>query len=394
MSAYGIGFILAAVLAFGLTPIAKRIAKLIGAIDVPKDERRIHTKPIPRLGGLAIFGGYAITRILLGQLGILPYGTNFIPVMAGAVTIIGMGMIDDSKGLPAKTKFMIEMMIAIFLIGAGVRIDFLSLGDLAGDTAPYFYYDYLLFPVTAIWIVGITNTVNLIDGMDGLSCGVSSIASVALFAVASLFMAEDPIYPQVMATTAVLAGAAIGFLPHNFNPAKIFMGDTGALFLGYMLAVVSIQGVMKSITALWIILPILILGLPIFDTFFAIFRRLYNKRPVMEADKGHLHHRLLDLGLNQKQTVLILYGVTGALGVLAYVLTWKQVKLSIWGIIGIVAISFALAGFFLWCDNQRRIKQRKEHEHATIESNDNLRNETGSDQDGTDRESIGKGESN
>ena len=394
MNAYLLGFIIAAVLAFALTPVAKRVAKLIGAIDVPKDARRGHTKPIPRLGGLAIFGGYTITRILLAELGVLSYGTNFLPVMLGAVVIIVMGMIDDSKGLPAKTKFMIEMMIAIFLIGAGVRIDFLSLGELAGDTAPYFYYDYLLFPVTAIWIVGITNTVNLIDGIDGLSCGVSGIASVALFAVASLFMMEDPIYPQVMATTAVLAGAAFGFLPHNFNPAKIFMGDTGALFLGYMLAVVSIQGVMKSITALWIILPILILGLPIFDTFFAIFRRLYHKRPVMEADKGHLHHRLLDLGLNQRQTVLILYGITGGLGILAYALTKNQVKLSIWGIIGIVAISFALAGFFLWCDNQRRIKERKEQDHASIESNDDIRNETGSGQDGTHSESFGEGETN
>lgn len=392
MNAYLLGFIIAAVLAFALTPAAKRVAKLIGAIDVPKDARRIHTKPIPRLGGLAIFGGYAITRLVLGNLGILPYGDNFLPVMVGGVTIIIMGMIDDSKGLQAKTKFMIEMMIAIFLIGAGVRIDFLSLGSLAGDTAPYFYYDYLLFPVTAIWIVGITNTVNLIDGMDGLSCGVSGIASVALFAVASLFVREDPIYPQVMATTAVLGGAAFGFLPHNFNPAKIFMGDTGALFLGYMLAVVSIQGVMKSITALWIILPILILGLPIFDTFFAIFRRLYHKRPVMEADKGHLHHRLLDLGLNQRQTVLILYGITGGLGILAYALTKNQVKLSIWGIIGIVAISFALAGFFLWCDNQRRIKERKEQDHASIESNDDIRNETGSGQDGAHSESLGEGE--
>lgn len=388
MNPYLLGFLIAAALAFLLTPVAKRVAKLIGAIDVPNDARRIHTKPIPRLGGLAIFGGYAITRIGLAQLNILPYGTNFLPVMTGAIVIIIMGMIDDSKGLSAKTKFMIEMMIAVFLIGAGVRIDFLSLGDLAGATAPYFYYDFLLFPVTAIWIVGITNTVNLIDGMDGLSCGVSGIASIALFFVASLFMTEDPIYPQVMATTAVLGGAALGFLPHNFNPAKIFMGDTGALFLGYMLAVVSIQGVMKSITALWIILPILILGLPIFDTFFAIFRRIYNKRPVMEADKGHLHHRLLDLGLNQKQTVLILYGITGGLGLLAYVLTRNQVQLSVWGIIGIIAISFALAGFFLWCDNQRLIKQRKEHTDESIESDDDLRHETGSDQDGADRESA------
>lgn len=389
MNPYGLGFCIAAVVAFLMTPVAKRVAKMIGAIDVPKDARRVHTKPIPRLGGLAIFVGYLVSRIALGQLNILPYGSNFVPVMSGAIVIIAMGMVDDSKGVSAKTKFMIEMMIAIFLIGAGVRIDFLSLGELAGDTAPYFYYDYLLFPLTAIWIVGITNTVNLIDGLDGLSCGVSAIASIALFAVASIFMAEDPIYPQVMATTAVLAGASLGFLPHNFNPAKIFMGDTGALFLGYMLAVVSIQGVMKSITALWIILPILILGLPIFDTFFAIVRRMVNKRPIMEADKGHLHHRLLDLGLNQKQTVLILYGITGVLGIFAYVLTKENVQLSAWGLIGIVAVSFALAGFFLWCDNQRRLKQRKEQTDETIESNDDFRDETRSDQDGTDCESTG-----
>jgi UDP-GlcNAc:undecaprenyl-phosphate GlcNAc-1-phosphate transferase len=395
MNPYLMGFSIAAIVAFLMTPVAKRVAKMIGAIDVPKDARRVHTKPIPRLGGLAIFIGYSVSRITLGQLGILPYGANFLPIMAGALVIILMGMVDDSKGVSAKTKFMIEMMIAIFLIGAGVRIDFLSLGTWAGDTAPYFYYDYLLFPLTAIWIVGITNTVNLIDGLDGLSCGVSGIASIALFAVASLFVGQDLIYPQVMATTAVLAGAAFGFLPFNFNPARIFMGDTGALFLGYMLAVVSIQGVMKSITVLWIILPILILGLPIFDTFFAIVRRMVNKRPIMEADKGHLHHRLLDLGLNQKQTVLLLYGITGGLGLLAYVLTKEKVQLSAWGLIGIIAVAFVLAGFFLWCDNQRLFKQGKEQINETtdetIESNDDIWDETGSDQDGTDCEGIGDG---
>ena len=398
MNPYLMGFCIAAIVAFLMTPVAKRVAKIIGAIDVPKDARRVHTKPIPRLGGLAIFMGYTASRLVLGQLDILPYGENFLPIMAGALVIILMGMVDDSKGVSAKTKFMIEMMIAVFLIGAGVRIDFLSLGNLAGDTAPYFYYDYLLFPLTAIWIVGITNTVNLIDGLDGLSCGVSGIASIALFAVASLFVGQDLIYPQVMATTAVLAGAAFGFLPFNFNPAKIFMGDTGALFLGYMLAVVSIQGVMKSITVLWIILPILILGLPIFDTFFAIVRRMVNKRPIMEADKGHLHHRLLDLGLNQKQTVLILYGITGGLGILAYVLTKKEVQLSAWGLIGLIVLAFVLAGFFLWCDNQRLLKQEKEQmdetTDETIESNDDLRDETGSDQDGTDCEGFGDGTEN
>jgi UDP-GlcNAc:undecaprenyl-phosphate GlcNAc-1-phosphate transferase len=151
---------------------------------------------------------------------------------------------------------------------------------------------------------------------------------------------------------------------------------------------------MKSITVLWIILPILILGLPIFDTFFAIFRRLYNKRPVMEADKGHLHHRLLDLGLNQKQTVLILYGITGGLGGLAYFLTRSKVSLSYWAIVGIIAISFALAGLFLWGDNQRLIKRRKEFGEETInesiESNDHLRDKTGGDQNGADCEGTRK----
>lgn len=310
-------FFVAVFIAYITTPLAKKIANKIGAIDVPKDERRVHKTPIPRLGGLAIYAATIISMLIF-----LPLDKKLIYIMLGATIIVITGIIDDIKPLSAKIKLLAQILAAAVLVLGDIKIDFITKPFSSGDEL--LYLKAFSIPVTIFWVVGITNTLNLIDGLDGLAAGVASIAAMSLLFVASRFG-----YVSVMIMSAILAGSAFGFLPYNFNPAKIFMGDTGALFLGYMLSVIAIEGVMKSVAAIAIIVPILILGLPIFDTTFAIFRRVKNKRPIMEADKGHLHHRLLAKGFSQKKTVLILYSVSAFLGGTAVFLAEVEIHKAI-----------------------------------------------------------------
>lgn len=305
MDKYLIPLFFAIVISYAMTPVAKKIAEKIGAIDIPKDERRVHKKPIPRLGGLAIY-----TASIISILVFLPIDKTTITVLIGATIIAITGIIDDMKPLKARTKLVFQILASVVLLLGDVKIDFITNPFSKGNTL--FYLKAFSIPITILWVVGITNTINLIDGLDGLAAGVASIASMSLF-----FVAKKIGDTNIMILSIIIAGACLGFLPYNFNPAKIFMGDTGSLFLGYMLAVISIEGVMKSAATIAIVVPILILGLPIFDTTFAIFRRLLNGRPIMEADKGHLHHRLLAKGFNQKQTVLILYLISAVFGVCA-----------------------------------------------------------------------------
>lgn len=320
--------IFALLLSFGIsyfsTPLAIKLAHKIGAIDVPKDNRRVHKDPIPRLGGIAIFLGFIISALFLVEI-----NTQMIGIFVGAVLIVVMGIVDDVKEISAKIKLSGQILAAIVVVLSGVRIEFV--------TNPFGEMFNLLpmigIPITIFWIVGATNTVNLIDGLDGLAAGVSAIAAITLTLVA---------YINGQHTSTILllclAGGAIGFLPYNFNPAKIFMGDTGSLFLGYMLSVIAIQGYMKSAAALSIAIPILALGLPIFDTTFAIIRRASNGKPIMQADKGHLHHRLLKKGLTQKQTVLILYGISLFLGLSAVLIS----ELSLFESVLILSLDFVL----------------------------------------------------
>ncbi|WP_427337894.1 glycosyltransferase family 4 protein [Caloranaerobacter sp. DY30410] len=312
MSIYYKAFFVALITAYFLTPFAKWVANKIGAIDVPKDNRRVHKKPIPRLGGLAIY-----LAVVFSMLIFLPIDRTVISIIIGSTIIVITGIVDDTKSISPKLKLFAQIVAASVLVVGGIRIEFLTNPFDKGDGL--LYLKVFSIPITIFWVVGITNTMNLIDGLDGLAAGVGAISALSLLFVASKFG-----YVPVMILCAILAGSALGFLPHNFNPAKIFMGDTGALFLGYMLSVIAILGVMKSVAAITIIIPILALGLPIFDTTFAIFRRIINGRPIMEADKGHLHHRLLDRGLSQKQTVLILYMISILLGILAFILTGME----------------------------------------------------------------------
>lgn len=319
MNLYISAFLTASILSFVLTPLAKKLAHKIGAIDVPKDDRRVHKTPIPRLGGLAIYLATFITIFVFGLMGEVTMDSSIVAIFIGASIIVAMGMVDDTKPLSAKVKLLGQIIAALVLVKGGIRIEVFSNPFIEGYNVTSL--GVFSIPVTVIWIVGITNTLNLIDGLDGLAAGVGAIASLSLFFVAANFVNISPFYYVVMFIAVVLSGAAVGFLPYNFNPAKIFMGDTGSLFLGYMFAVLSVRGVMKGVTTLSFVLPIVILGLPIFDTAFAIVRRSLKGQPIMQADKGHVHHRFLRLGYTQKQTVLTMYLICVALGMIAFLLS-------------------------------------------------------------------------
>ncbi|MDR2132189.1 MAG: undecaprenyl/decaprenyl-phosphate alpha-N-acetylglucosaminyl 1-phosphate transferase [Clostridiales Family XIII bacterium] len=317
--AIGISFLTALALALALTPAAIRIAPKIGAMDTPKDERRMHAKPMPRFGGMGIFIG-VMAALAVSAFFLLPAlpeqfrdggAPKLTGLIIGGALIYAVGVADDLWGLPAKVKFLLQIVCACVVCFFDVRITFFT--NWTGG--PTYVGHILSFLITVVWIVGITNTINLIDGLDGLAAGVAAIASLSIAYTA--FISES-MYTATVIMIAV-AGSAMGFLPFNFHPARIFMGDGGALFLGFMLASISIIGPVKRATVIAIVIPVLVLGLPIFDTAFAILRRLVGGRPIMEADKGHLHHRLMAAGMGQKRSVLTLYGISGIMGVTAVV---------------------------------------------------------------------------
>lgn len=304
-------FIVSFAFTFATTPLVRRFAFKIGAIDIPKDNRRMHKKPTPRIGGLAIIFGFTVATLCFAQPSRQLYGT-----LAGAAIIAVMGVIDDCKNLPAKLKFVIQIIAALVVVFAGdIKIDVFTNPNFLSDNPYWVLPEWLSVTLTVIWIVFITNAVNFIDGLDGLAAGVSAIMSISLVFI-SIRVGEYPIAILGIA----LMGSCFGFLPFNFNPAKIFMGDTGSTFLGFMLATLSIQGVFKSYAVISFAVPLLILGLPLFDALFAMSRRILRGQSPMTADRGHLHHRLVDMGFSQKQTVFILYAISGVLGITAVLL--------------------------------------------------------------------------
>ena len=304
-------FIVSFAFTFATTPLVRRFAFKIGAIDIPKDNRRMHKKPTPRIGGLAIIFGFTVATLCFAQPSRQLYGT-----LAGAAIIAVLGVIDDCKNLPAKLKFVIQIIAALVVVFAGdIKIDVFTNPNFLSDNPYWVLPEWLSVTLTVIWIVFITNAVNFIDGLDGLAAGVSAIMSISLVFI-SIRVGEYSIAILGIA----LMGSCFGFLPFNFNPAKIFMGDTGSTFLGFMLATLSIQGVFKSYAVISFAVPLLILGLPLFDALFAMIRRILRGQSPMTADRGHLHHRLVDMGFSQKQTVFILYAISGVLGITAVLL--------------------------------------------------------------------------
>ena len=335
-------FAVAAVLSYFFTPPVKNFAHKVGAIDVPKDARRMHKKPIPRLGGLAIYGGFLCSILIFGQL-----DETMLCVLLGAAIIVALGIFDDVLALGAKLKFVVQIVAAAIPVCIGnLQIGLFTNLNPLSDT-PFVHLGVLAVPVTIIWIVGITNAVNLIDGLDGLAVGVSSIAAITMLAVA-LLTGNMPI----AITMAALAGACIGFMPYNLNPAKIFMGDTGSTFLGY--AVISFA------------VPFLILGLPIFDTANAIIRRVAAGRSPMSPDRGHVHHKLIDMGFNQKQAVAILYAISATLGLTAVVLTSsgevKAIVLLLAVLVAILVGAGIIYGAEHWSKHAPENKEDKDDE--------------------------------
>lgn len=306
-----LAFVVAFLAAFATTPLAVKIAYRVGAVDVPKDGRRMHKKPIPRLGGIAIVFGFMLSVICFCR---LPW--EYVGILLGGIIIMFMGAIDDCNPLPALLKFGIQIIAALIPVLFGVKIEFFSSFNLFNDT-PLWVLGGLSVPITIFWIVALTNAMNLIDGLDGLAAGVACISSLCLLVV-SLMLSET----HVALFTACLAGACFGFLPYNFNPAKIFMGDSGSTFLGYVLACISIEGMLKgATTVISIAVPLVVLALPLLDTATAIIRRMINHKPIMQPDRGHLHHKLIDRGFSQKQAVLTLYSISAILGAFAIIMS-------------------------------------------------------------------------
>ncbi len=316
----------ALLLAFALTPIVRVLAIKIKAIDIPTDNRRMHRKPIPRIGGLAIFLAF-----LIATLSFCKPDRDLLTILVGGGVLVLLGMLDDIYRLNAFVKLAVQILVALFAVSQGVTIDFIGFG---GD---YIAFGMWSVPITVLWIVGLTNAVNFIDGLDGLACGVSIISSVSLFLV-MLLSGSSPIHCLI---TAILIGACLGFMPFNVNPAKIFMGDTGALFLGYTLSILSVVGVFKTDMVLAFFIPLSIFGLPLADTSFAILRRVAHHKSPFAPDRGHLHHRLIDLGFGQKQSVRLLYAVCAILGIAAVMLTRED-----W-LGGAVILAAALIIFFI-----------------------------------------------
>ena len=304
--------IVAFVISFAVTPFAIKIAPKINAMDVPKDARRMHTKAMPRFGGISMFLGTETALALF-----LHNDPKVLTILFGGACIYVIGVIDDIRGMGAKLKFILQILTAIVVYIGGIQIDFVK--NPFDEEAYIFFPGWLSFLITVLWVVGITNTVNLIDGLDGLAAGVSAIASGCIAYTAVLSGQFD-----VGLAMLAVSGGALGFLPFNFHPAKIFMGDSGSLFLGFMIAAISILGSTKGATLIATIVPFLVLGLPIFDTTFAIIRRWVNGYPIMSADKGHIHHRIMATGIGQRRTVLIMYCISAIMGMVAILVVQRM----------------------------------------------------------------------
>ncbi|SFJ26443.1 UDP-GlcNAc:undecaprenyl-phosphate GlcNAc-1-phosphate transferase [Paenibacillus sp. UNC496MF] len=310
---YTVAFIISLCLALALTPLVIKLAFKVGAIDKP-NHRKVHTKIMPRMGGLGIYaafiGAYFAIQPFIPEGLFRSYDRNLInALLAGGSIIVLIGALDDRFELSAKVKLLGQIIAAcVVVFGFGVKIDLLNIpfGEAMQPVA-----SWISIPLTIIWIVGVTNAINLIDGLDGLAAGVSGIAIGTILVMAAVMG-----FAPVILLSALLLGGVIGFLVYNFHPAKIFMGDTGSLFLGFGLATLSMLG-FKQVTMVSFVTPLLIIGVPLSDTFFAIVRRWVNKKPIFAPDKGHLHHCLRELGFSHRRTVLIIYAIATFFGLCA-----------------------------------------------------------------------------
>ena len=339
-----IAFLLAFIVAFMTTPYTIKIAHKIGAVDVPKDERRMHKKAMPKFGGPAVILGFLVSVIYLlivmsmentiNLFGPESYGMKLLGMFLGIVVLSITCIIDDIITIRPIVKLFGQLVAAIIAVSFGIRLGEFNLSFLNNPLME----EIVSCIITVVWIVGVTNAINLIDGLDGLSSGISVISAISLLVI--FVLNGSPLVSIVLITA--LAGALVGFLPFNFTPAKTFIGDTGSNFLGFSLSIISILGVAKTYTFAVIVLPLIVLGLPIFDTLWAIIRRLIKGKSIkaiFKADKGHLHHRIVARGFGQKQAVLILYGLSATFGIFAVILLdsgiWKALSFLLMVIVAI-----------------------------------------------------------
>lgn len=351
-------FAVAFAVAVAMTPVSIWLAPKIGAMDIPKDDRRMHTRVIPRFGGMAIFLGIMVSTVIF----VIPQFADKHSVMGlvlGALIIFAGGVIDDLKTLGPKAKLLIQLMSACVVYVFGIRFGFV--GFIFSGTAG----EIVTFLLTIAWIVGMINAMNLIDGLDGLAAGIAAIASLCIAYAAY-------IHGHYLAATAMLAiaGGTLGFLPYNFNPAKCFMGDCGSQFLGFCLAAYALIQPVKSATIMAIVLPVFVMAIPLFDTIFAILRRLVRRQSIMEGDKEHLHHRIMRAGFGQKRTVMLLYCISGIMGVMAVEYSREQMVECI----GLLAVVIMLM-YVLLSDTSTKnveikavnVKKAEDKEKATEE---------------------------
>jgi len=352
-----LALVVALVISFAATPIVKKFAQKLGAMDVPGEARRVHDHPIPRMGGLAIFLGFVLSVVLFADVTRPVQG-----ILLGSIIIVAVGAVDDIVSLNAWIKLAGQIAAAVVAVLHGVVIEVLMNPNVFSQSE-HLILGIFSIPITILWIVGVTNSVNLIDGLDGLAVGVSAIGSVTMLVVATVVSEGN-----VALILAALAGACIGFMPYNLNPAKIFMGDTGALLLGFVLSTVSVLGMFKFYAIVSFIVPVLALALPVFDTLFAIVRRAVKGQSPFTPDRGHFHHRLLDMGYSQKQAVAILYAISALLGAGAVVLAATgEVKILFLIVAVIVAVTVWLS---IYRGKKKEAKPEKPEEKPEIKSHE------------------------
>lgn len=312
-----------------ITPVIKRVATYIGALDIP-NERKVHTKPIPRLGGLAIYFGFLFGYMLFGS-----HSVVMNAILIGSFIIILIGSIDDVKSVPARYKLIGEIITAMVVsIYGGILLKDVSFFGI------YLNFGAFSYPLTILFIVAAINCINLIDGLDGLACGISSIYFLTIAIIASLLKLP---FDLEITLSLIMFGSTLGFLVHNFYPAKIFMGDSGSMFLGYIISIIALLG-FKNVTLTSFIIPLLLLAIPIMDTLFAIIRRLINHKPITAPDKNHLHHQLLKLNISHRSAVLIIYliDILFALASIVYVLKDQVLGIIIYTILLIIVLILIL----------------------------------------------------
>jgi len=344
-----ITFMIAFLVSYVCTPRTIRLARKVGAIDSPKgNSRKIHKRVMPRLGGIAIIAGFIVSTIYLlvvmsienkiNIFGEEVYANQLVGMLAGILVLGVFCFYDDKKGIKPYVKLLGQIIAAVIVVLSGIKMDNIAIN--------YFNTvineEIILNIITVVWMVVIINAINLIDGLDGLSSGVSLIACISLMMI---FIINGSSFLSIILTTA-LAGAILGFLPYNFNPARTFLGDTGSNFLGFMLSIISIMGTAKTYTAVVIVAPLLVLALPLFDTSFAIIRRIIREKSlkaVFKADRGHLHHKLIDRGYTTKQAVFMLYGLSASLGLFTIIFLesgfWKALSFALL-VVAIVAAGY------------------------------------------------------